>query len=54
VLVESPAVTDAAIREFLRMRCDIFPGMITVERRRELPYTASGKVDYQALARAMS
>jgi long-chain acyl-CoA synthetase len=53
VLVESPAVTDAAIREFLRMRCDIYPGMVTIERRPELPYTANGKVDYQALARAL-
>jgi acyl-CoA synthetase (AMP-forming)/AMP-acid ligase II len=53
VLVESPAVTDAAIREFLRMRCDIYPGMVTVERRPELPYTANGKVDYQALTRAL-
>jgi long-chain acyl-CoA synthetase len=53
VLVESPAVTDAAIREFLRMRCDIYPGMVTVELRPELPYTANGKVDYQALTRAL-
>ena len=53
VLVESVAVTDAAIREFLRMRCDIYPGMVTIERRPELPYTANGKVDYQALARAL-
>jgi long-chain acyl-CoA synthetase len=53
VLVESSAVTDAEIREFLRMRCDIYPGLVTVERRRELPYTANGKVDYQALARLM-
>ena len=53
VLVENPAVTDAAIREFLRMRCDIYPGMVTIERRSELPYTANGKVDYQALTHAM-
>jgi long-chain acyl-CoA synthetase len=54
VLVESATVTDAAIREFLRMRCDIYPGLVTVERRRELPYTPNGKVDYQALARLPS
>ena len=53
VLLESPAVTDAAIREFLRARCDIYAGMVRVERRPELPYTANGKVDYQALTRLM-
>ena len=53
VLVESSAVTDAAIREFLRMRCDIYPGLVTVGRRPELPYTANGKLDYQALTRLM-
>jgi long-chain acyl-CoA synthetase len=54
VLAGSAVVTDAQIREFLRVRCDIYAGMVAVERRAELPYTANGKVDYQALARLMS
>ena len=53
VLVESSAVTDVAIREFLRTRCDIYAGLVTIERRRELPYTANGKLDYPALTRLM-
>ena len=54
VLTDSASVTDAAIREFLRVRCDIYAGLIAVERRGALPFTANGKVDYQALMREMS
>jgi len=54
VLTEGSSATDAAIRELLRVRCDIYAGLVTVERRSALPFTANGKVDYQALAREMS
>jgi acyl-CoA synthetase (AMP-forming)/AMP-acid ligase II len=54
VLTESAGVTDAAIRELLRVRCDIYAGLITVERRGTLPYTTNGKVDYQALMRLLT
>jgi long-chain acyl-CoA synthetase len=54
VLTESAGVTDAAIRELLRVRCDIYAGLVTVERRGTLPYTANGKVDYQALTRLLT
>jgi acyl-CoA synthetase (AMP-forming)/AMP-acid ligase II len=53
VLGETSSVTDSAIREFLRDRCDIYPGLVAVERRGSLPYTPNGKVDYQALMRQM-
>lgn len=54
VLTESASVTDAAIRELLRVRCDIYAGLITVDRRDALPFTANGKVDYQALTRLLT
>jgi len=54
VLTEGSSTTDAAIRELLRVRCNIYAGLVTIERRSELPFTANGKVDYQALAREMS
>jgi acyl-CoA synthetase (AMP-forming)/AMP-acid ligase II len=53
VLAESATVTDAQIREFLRVRCDIYAGLVAVERRGRLPLTANGKIDYQALTRPM-
>jgi acyl-coenzyme A synthetase/AMP-(fatty) acid ligase len=51
VLGESAAVTDAGVRDFLRTHCDIYAGLVRVERQRSLPYTSSGKLDYQALMR---
>ena len=54
VLTESSSVTDAAIRELLRVRCDIYAGLVAVERRSALPLTANGKVDYPALLRLLS
>jgi long-chain acyl-CoA synthetase len=52
VLSEGTIPTDADICQLLRDRCDIYPGLVRIERRRELPYTASGKVDYPALMHA--
>jgi acyl-coenzyme A synthetase/AMP-(fatty) acid ligase len=54
VLTESSSVTDAAIRELLRVRCDIYAGLVAVERKSALPLTANGKVDYPALMRSLS
>ena len=53
VLTESASVTDAAIREFLRVRCDIYAGLVAIERKGALPLTANGKVDYPALLREL-
>lgn len=54
VLTESSSVTDGDIRELLRVRCDIYAGLVAVERRSALPLTANGKVDYPALMRELS
>ena len=54
VLTESSSVTDAAIRELLRVRCDIYAGLVAVERKSALPLTDNGKVDYPALMRSLS
>jgi acyl-CoA synthetase (AMP-forming)/AMP-acid ligase II len=53
VLTDGATVTDAEIREFLRVRCDIYAGLVAVERRSALPLTPNGKVDYQGLTRSM-
>lgn len=50
VLGQQAQILDSAIREFLRARCDIYPGLCRIERG-TLPYTASGKLDYPALLR---
>jgi long-chain acyl-CoA synthetase len=51
VLCENATVTDSAIRDFLRVRCDIYGGLVKVERQCTLPYTTNGKLDYQSLMR---
>src|SRR4029077_12318904 len=53
VLSEHAGTTDTAVCDFLRGRCDIYPGLIRIERR-ALPYMASGKLDYPALMRLAS